>query len=79
MSETIEGASAADRRPLFAFLAAIPIAVLGGLIGHGGAEFRLPVLAGPLRYAARQAVPLNLAISLITLATSRVSRAAPSR
>lgn len=65
----------ATRRPLFAFLAAIPIALLGGLIGLGGAEFRLPVLAGPLRYAAKQAVPLNLAISLVTLATSLVSRA----
>lgn len=62
-------------RPVFAFLAAIPIALLGGLIGLGGAEFRLPVLAGPLRYAAKQAVPLNLAISLVTLGTSLVSRA----
>ena len=34
-------------RPGFAFLTAVPIAVLGGLIGLGGAEFRLPVLAGP--------------------------------
>lgn len=49
------------RRPPFAFLAAIPIALLGGLIGLGGAEFRLPVLAGPLRYAAKQAVPVDLA------------------
>ena len=71
MSDTLP----ATRRPLFAFLAAIPIALLGGLIGLGGAEFRLPVLAGPLRYAAKQAVPLNLAISLVTLATSLVSRA----
>jgi hypothetical protein len=31
---------------LIAFLSAIPIAILGGLIGLGGAEFRLPVLAG---------------------------------
>ena len=62
------------RRPVFAFLVAIPIALLGGLIGLGGAEFRLPVLAGPLRYAARQAVPLNLAISLVTLATALVTR-----
>ena len=45
------------RGSLFAFLVAIPIALLGGLIGLGGAEFRLPVPAGPLRYAARQAVP----------------------
>jgi uncharacterized protein len=62
-------------RPVFAFLVAIPIALLGGLIGLGGAEFRLPVLAGPLRYPAKQAVPLNLAVSLVTLATALVSRA----
>jgi uncharacterized membrane protein YfcA len=41
--------------------------MLGGLIGLGGAEFRLPVLAGPLGYAARRAVPLNLAISITTI------------
>jgi uncharacterized membrane protein YfcA len=44
--------------------------VLGGLIGLGGAEFRLPVLIGPLGYPSRQAIPLNLAVSLVTLATS---------
>lgn len=31
-----------------AFAFAVPIAVLGGQIGLGGAEFRLPVLVGPL-------------------------------
>jgi uncharacterized membrane protein YfcA len=49
--------------------------MLGGLIGLGGAEFRLPVLAGPLGYAAKRAVPLNLAISLVTLAVSLLVRA----
>lgn len=63
-----------DRRPLLAFAAAIPIALLGGLIGLGGAEFRLPVLAGPLRYAAKQAVALNLAVSLVTLVTALAIR-----
>lgn len=57
-----------------AFLYAVPIGLLGGLIGLGGAEFRLPVLAGPLRYSARQAVPLNLSISLVTLAAALVIR-----
>jgi uncharacterized membrane protein YfcA len=57
-----------------ALLYAAPIGLLGGLIGLGGAEFRLPVLAGPLRYSARQAVPLNLAISLVTLAVALVTR-----
>jgi uncharacterized membrane protein YfcA len=51
------------------------IGLLGGLIGLGGAEFRLPVLAGPLGYSARQAVPLNLAISMVTLLTSLAIRA----
>jgi uncharacterized membrane protein YfcA len=40
------------------------------LIGLGGAEFRLPVLLGPLGYPSRQAIPLNLAVSLVTLAAS---------
>jgi uncharacterized membrane protein YfcA len=53
---------------------AIPIAVLGGLIGLGGAEFRLPLLVGPLRYSPRQAVPLNLAVSIITIAAALVVR-----
>lgn len=48
--------------------------MLGGLIGLGGAEFRLPVLAGPLRYAARQAVPINLSVSFATLLASLVAR-----
>jgi uncharacterized membrane protein YfcA len=63
-----------SRRPGLAFFFAVPIGLLGGLIGLGGAEFRHPVLAGPLLYAARQAVPLNLAISLVTLAVSLVIR-----
>ena len=57
-------------RPAAAFLCAVPIGMLGGLIGLGGAEFRLPVLIGPLGYPSRQAIPLNLAVSLVTLAAS---------
>ena len=61
-------------RPAAAFFYAVPIGALGGLIGLGGAEFRLPVLLGPLGYAARQAIPLNLAVSMVTLATSLAIR-----
>lgn len=61
--------------PGLAFLYAVPIGLLGGLIGLGGAEFRLPVLAGPLGYPARRAVPLNLAISLITVTVALATRA----
>lgn len=63
-----------ERRPRLAFLYAVPIGLLGGLIGLGGAEFRLPVLAGPLKYPARQAVLLNLAVSLVTLVVSLAIR-----
>ena len=62
------------RHRALAFGAAVPIAILGGLIGLGGAEFRLPVLAGPLGYSARQAVPLNLLISLITISVAILTR-----
>jgi uncharacterized membrane protein YfcA len=57
-----------------AFGRAVPIALMGGLIGLGGAEFRLPVLASPLGYSVRQAVPVNLAVSLATIAASLMIR-----
>lgn len=63
------------RRFRLSFLYSVPIGILGGLIGLGGAEFRLPVLAGILGYSARQAVPLNLAVSLVTIAASLAIRA----
>lgn len=59
---------------LTAFLYAVPIAILGGLMGLGGAEFRLPVLAGVLGYTARQCVPLNLAVSLVTIIVALIIR-----
>ena len=46
----------------------VPIGGLGGLIGLGGGEFRLPVLMYGIGFDARSAVPLNLLTSLITLA-----------
>lgn len=58
----------------WSFLYGAPIGLLGGMIGLGGAEFRLPVLAGPLGYPPRQAVSLNLAVTLITLLASLAVR-----
>jgi uncharacterized membrane protein YfcA len=68
--------SSHPRREGLALAFSIPIAALGGLIGLGGAEFRLPVLVGPLGHGARRAVPLNLAVSLVTIVASLVARSA---
>jgi uncharacterized membrane protein YfcA len=62
------------RSPLAALLYGAPIGFLGGLIGLGGAEFRLPVLAGVFGYAASRAVALNLAISLVTVVSALLIR-----
>ena len=40
------------------------IGTLGGLIGLGGAEFRLPVLVGLFRLGTLEAIILNKATSL---------------
>lgn len=62
------------RSPTLAALWGAPIGLLGGLIGLGGAEFRLPVLAGMFGYRARRAVALNLAISLVTVVSALIIR-----
>jgi uncharacterized membrane protein YfcA len=51
------------------------IGALGGLIGLGGAEFRLPLLIGLFRFGALEAVILNKAMSLVVVATALPFRA----
>src|SRR5277367_3457407 len=51
------------------------IGALGGLLGLGGAEFRLPLLIGAFHFAALQAVILNKAMSLVVVAAALPSRA----
>lgn len=51
------------------------IGALGGLIGLGGAEFRLPLLIGVFRFVALEAVILNKAMSLVVVATALPFRA----
>lgn len=58
----------------FAFGAGLAVGVLGGLIGLGGSEFRLPILMVLLQGRVREAVPANLAVSLVTLLSSLVVR-----
>lgn len=62
------------RRSHLAFLTGLPVATLGGLIGLGGAEFRLPLLTGLFGFTVRKAVPLNLAVSFVTLLVSLLIR-----
>ena len=50
------------------------IGALGGLVGLGGAEFRLPVLLGVFRFRPLDAVILNKALSLIVVAAALVFR-----
>lgn len=46
------------------------IGTLGGLIGLGGAEFRLPLLISVFHFAALEAVILNKAMSLVVVASA---------
>nr|QDL89604.1 anion permease Sulfite exporter TauE/SafE [Sym plasmid] len=52
------------------FVAGSLIGTLGGLIGLGGAEFRLPVLVGVFRLGTLEAVILNKAMSLVVVAAA---------
>nr|WP_192358321.1 sulfite exporter TauE/SafE family protein [Mesorhizobium mediterraneum] len=63
------------RRGLGAFAVGTGVGSLGGLIGLGGAEFRLPLLIGLFRFAALEAVILNKAASLVVVATALPFRA----
>jgi uncharacterized protein len=62
------------RRPAAAFLAGAGVAVLGGLIGLGGAEFRLPLLIAMFELYPQRAIRINLLISLATLTVSAIAR-----
>lgn len=57
-----------------AVVAGALVGVLGGMIGLGGAEFRLPLLIGVFGFVALQAVILNKALSLIVVATALPAR-----
>jgi uncharacterized protein len=63
------------RRSPAAFGGGAVIGTLGGLIGLGGAEFRLPLLIGAFRFAALQAVILNKSMSLVVVASALPFRA----
>lgn len=64
------------RGPWFGVGVGAAIGTLGGLIGLGGAEFRLPVLVAGYGFGARRAVPINLAVSFVVLLAALPARTA---
>lgn len=64
-----------ERSSFGAFAAGAGIGTLGGLVGLGGAEFRLPVLLGAFRFSTLEAVVLNKALSLVVVAFALPLRA----
>ena len=62
------------RTTVIALGAALVIGSVGGLIGLGGGEFRLPILVGLLAFTTREAVPMNQILSLVTLTMALVVR-----
>lgn len=78
MSENTEapsGSAHARRSQPAAFGSGALIGTLGGLIGLGGAEFRLPLLISLFRFRGLEAVILNKATSLVVVATALPFRA----
>jgi uncharacterized protein len=62
------------RSPIAAFSAGAAVGLLGGMIGLGGAEFRLPLLIGLFGFVALQAVIVNKAMSLVVVLTALPAR-----
>ena len=62
--------------PWLVVAAGAAVGVLGGMIGLGGAEFRLPLLIGLFGFVALQAVILNKAMSLLVVLTALPARLA---
>ncbi|CRK56664.1 hypothetical protein [Alloactinosynnema sp. L-07] len=76
MTGAIERATHGSASVPLVFGAGAAVGVLGGMIGLGGAEFRLPLLIGLFGFAALAAVILNKAMSLIVVLTALPARLA---
>jgi uncharacterized membrane protein YfcA len=76
MRKTKKETQTTRHNPFAVFGSGAIIGILGGLIGLGGAEFRLPLLIGAFRFGALEAVMLNKAMSLVVVASALPFRAA---
>jgi uncharacterized membrane protein YfcA len=74
-TEALTGSTLARRSRPAAFGSGALIGTLGGLIGLGGAEFRLPLLISLFGFRGLEAVILNKATSLVVVATALPFRA----
>ncbi|WP_318275545.1 sulfite exporter TauE/SafE family protein [Streptomyces pharetrae] len=74
-NQTLPPLRAAHSVPVV-FGAGAAIGVLGGMIGLGGAEFRLPLLISLFGFAALSAVILNKAMSLVVVLVALPARLA---
>lgn len=74
--QTVPRAERSTRRrsPALTFAAGAAVGLLGGLVGLGGAEFRLPLLIGVFGFVALQAVIVNKAMSLVVVLVALPSR-----
>lgn len=59
---------------IWSFVSGTVVGVLGGLMGLGGAEFRLPILVGYFNFTTFQGIIINLIVSLITVVFSLIFR-----
>ena len=74
MAEATDGGRHPGLAAATAFACGAAVGALSGLIGLGGAEFRLPLLLGLFALAAHQAVRVNLLVSLATVAAAAAAR-----
>ena len=69
-------AASVGRSPVAAFAGGAAVGLLGGLVGLGGAEFRLPLLLTVFGFAALAAVIVNKAMSLVVVVVAIPARLA---
>mgnify|MGYP001549783322 CR=1 FL=1 len=62
------------RSLIIVFFSGAAIGILGGMVGLGGAEFRLPLLIGLFGFAALPAIIMNKAMSLVVVITAIPAR-----